>query len=244
MFVGRRVAAGDREGFSCVGGLRSETTFSLRMIRFGDPAPPCWLPDWSNGVMEWVLFDYGEVITRPPSAEVGELFAAELGVPAERFWPAYWHGRERYDRSAMDAAGYWRDVADQLDIPAPAGLDRLVELDLRTWSDIDPDALELLEELAADTALAMLSNAPLELADWVDEAPWASLFRRRFFSARLGRTKPDPRIFERVCELLGTAPADVLFVDDREVNVVAAAALGMRAVRYTSIDRLRADLRS
>jgi putative hydrolase of the HAD superfamily len=194
--------------------------------------------------MDWVLFDYGEVITRPPPAEVGELMAAEFGVPAARFWPAYWHDRERYDRGAVDAAGFWRSVAGQLGTTAPADLNRLVTLDLRAWFDLNPGTLALLDELAGHTPLAMLSNAPLELAAQVDAAPWANLFRHRFFSARLGRTKPDPRIFEQVCELLGAQPADVLFVDDRQDNVTAAAKIGMRAVRFTDVESLRTELRS
>lgn len=194
--------------------------------------------------MKWVLFDYGEVLTHPPSTEVGEQFAAEFDVPVARFWPAYWHGREPYDRGAVDAAGYWRSVAEQLDTAAPADLDRLVALDVRAWSDVNPESLALLEALTPDTPLAMLSNAPIELAEKVDAAPWADLFRHRFFSARLGVTKPDPRIFEQVCELLGTRPADVLFVDDREVNVAAAAAVGIRAVRFTGVEQLRLDLRT
>lgn len=192
--------------------------------------------------MNWVLFDYGEVITRPPSAEVRELLAAEFGVPAERFWPAYWHGRERYDRGAVDVAGYWGSVAGQLGMDPPETLDRLADLDLRAWLDLDPHMLALLEELADDTPLAMLSNAPLDLAKKVDSLPWATLFRHRFFSARLGLTKPDPRIFAQVCDQLDARPADVLFIDDREVNIAAAAELGMRAVRFTGVDRLRAEL--
>ncbi|GAB3468854.1 HAD family hydrolase [Actinophytocola sediminis] len=193
--------------------------------------------------MNWVMFDYGEVLSRPPSAEASELLAAEFGVPVERLWPAFWHDRERYDRGAVTATVYWRSVADQLGTDQPADVDRLIALDQRAWSDINPDVLALLHELAEDTPLAMLSNAPLEMATVIDDAPWADLFRHRFFSARLGLTKPDPRIFERVCAQLGARPADVVFVDDREVNVAAAAELGMRAVRFTGIDRLRADLR-
>lgn len=166
--------------------------------------------------MKWVLFDYGEVLSHPPSAEVGELFAAGFGVPVTRFWPAYRHGRERYDdRGVVDAAGYWRSVAGQLGTDGPADLDRLVGLDMRAWFDVNPDSLAPLEELTHDALLAMLSNAPHELAEKVDAAPWASLFRHRFFSARLGVTKPDPRIFEQVRDLHGTRPVEKLRLDLR-----------------------------
>ena len=53
-----------------------------------------------------------------------------------------------------------------------------------------------------------------------------------FASCELGVAKPDPRVFELVCERLGAAPADCLFVDDTPGHVAAAAAAGLRAHRY------------
>ena len=51
-------------------------------------------------------------------------------------------------------------------------------------------------------------------------------------SARVGIAKPDPRILELAAARAGVRPERCLFVDDGPENVEAAAALGMRAVRY------------
>jgi putative hydrolase of the HAD superfamily len=52
-----------------------------------------------------------------------------------------------------------------------------------------------------------------------------------FTAERLGVAKPDPRAFLLVCEDLGLAPEDVLYVgDDYEIDVVAARAAGLNAV--------------
>ena len=54
--------------------------------------------------------------------------------------------------------------------------------------------------------------------------------------------KPDPAIYLYTLEKLGTQPAETLFIDDREVNIEAATALGMKALLFTTVDQLRADL--
>ena len=52
-----------------------------------------------------------------------------------------------------------------------------------------------------------------------------------FTAERLGVAKPRPAAFLRVCEALGLAPAQVLYVgDEHEVDVLGARAAGLRAV--------------
>lgn len=52
------------------------------------------------------------------------------------------------------------------------------------------------------------------------------------YSHEEGIEKPDPRIYAIACERLGVRPDEVVFVDDRRANVVAAQALGMHGVLF------------
>ncbi len=194
--------------------------------------------------MDWIVFDYAEVISHPPPEEAGDLLAEAVGVPRDRFWPAYWHDRKVYDLGTVEAATFWGGVCARLDRPLDAGLlQRLVTLDLGAWLHLNPQAMAIVEDLAAGGArLALLSNAPVEMARLIDAQEWAGLFRHRFYSADLGRAKPDPEAFRLVCARLGAQPADLLFIDDREENVSAARGLGITSLLYTGPDRLRADL--
>jgi FMN phosphatase YigB (HAD superfamily) len=54
--------------------------------------------------------------------------------------------------------------------------------------------------------------------------------------------KPDAAIYEHTLRGLGVKPEETLFVDDREINVQAARELGIRAVRFQSIEQLREEL--
>ncbi|WP_433250809.1 HAD family hydrolase [Streptosporangium sp. CA-135522] len=194
--------------------------------------------------MRWVVFDYAGVLSFPPPEHAGALLPQTVEVAPERFWPAYWKARRAYDLGAVDASRFWGDVCARLGRSADADLlEVLAALDLRAWTYLNPDTMTLLKELAGRSVkLALLSNAPVELARLIDGQSWARLFRRRFFSADLQRAKPDPRAFLEVCERLGARPGDVLFVDGGQENVTAASAAGIEAVLFTDALRLRADL--
>ncbi|RBQ15615.1 HAD family phosphatase [Spongiactinospora rosea] len=194
--------------------------------------------------MKWVLFDFGGVICDPPGPREAAALSGLIGVREERFWEVYWEGRLDYDMATVDAAGFWGGVYTGLGLTAAdAPLDELIALDLKMWGYLNSGTLDILRELEGRAVpLALLSNAPLEMARLIDEQPWAAVFSHRFFSADLRRAKPDPAIYREVCERLGVSPGDVVFVDDRADNVEAATALGISGVLFTDADRLRADL--
>ena len=54
--------------------------------------------------------------------------------------------------------------------------------------------------------------------------------------------KPDPAIYYRALDRFGLRPDAALFVDDRKINVEAAAAVGMRGHLFTDADGLRRRL--
>jgi epoxide hydrolase-like predicted phosphatase len=64
------------------------------------------------------------------------------------------------------------------------------------------------------------------------------------YSHEVGIEKPDPRIYALTCERLGVQPEEVVFLDDTEANVAAAAAYGMRAILFTDTAQAIADVQA
>lgn len=58
---------------------------------------------------------------------------------------------------------------------------------------------------------------------------YAGAFDAHFYSFELGVAKPDPDYFRRIVERLDAVPEQVLFVDDKEPNVLAAREAGLVA---------------
>jgi len=61
-------------------------------------------------------------------------------------------------------------------------------------------------------------------------------------SGEEGLLKPDPRLYERLCERVGMTPGELLFVDDSRHNVEAAEALGFHVHHFTDPANLRPAL--
>jgi putative hydrolase of the HAD superfamily len=194
--------------------------------------------------MTWVLFDYGGVICRPqPQADVALLARAAGCTPGE-FGAGYWAHRLDYDRGELDCVTYWQKVAAGVGRSfSAAQMAELTRLDIASWLHLQPGTVTLIEDLAAaGYRLALLSNAPAEVAEVVAALPVAAHFEHCTFSCYLRTVKPEPEIYQAVLTLLGASPGEVVFLDDRPENVAAAEALGIHGVHFTGPDEARAAL--
>ena len=61
-------------------------------------------------------------------------------------------------------------------------------------------------------------------------------------SAVEGLRKPDPRIYELVCERLGVDAAEAVFLDDLGINLKPARAMGMTTIKVVDPDDALAEL--
>jgi putative hydrolase of the HAD superfamily len=61
-------------------------------------------------------------------------------------------------------------------------------------------------------------------------------------SSKAGVRKPDPRIYQMMCEALGVAAENCIYLDDLGINCKPAAALGMTAIKVVGEDQALADL--
>lgn len=99
---------------------------------------------------------------------------------------------------------------------------------------------ELLRSVAVPVVL--VTNATSRLDTDLAALGIAGLAAAVVNSSRAGVAKPDERIYRIAAERAGVSVRRCLFVDDSRVNVDAARALGMSAVRYREIDGLRSAL--
>jgi putative hydrolase of the HAD superfamily len=83
------------------------------------------------------------------------------------------------------------------------------------------------------TRFAMLTNNVREWEPlWRAKLPIDEIFETVVDSAFVGLRKPDPAIYALVLERLALPAAECVFVDDLEVNVEAARALGFPVVHH------------
>jgi putative hydrolase of the HAD superfamily len=59
---------------------------------------------------------------------------------------------------------------------------------------------------------------------------FVSLFETPYYSHEMGMRKPDPASFTYILEQEGLLPAETLFIDDNEPNILAAASVGLQVL--------------
>ena len=191
-----------------------------------------------------VAFDYGEVISRSPSPADRQALLDIAGVAAEPFWAAYDRFRDELDQGVILPVEYWARVGDEVGASwPPATVQHLWIADFRSWFSLEPAVLGLLGELReGGTRLVLLSNAGFDFGDPFRYSPMGGFFERVFVSAELGLIKPDPEIYRVVLAELGVGADELIFVDNKQVNVDGAASLGITAHRFVGVPELRAFL--
>jgi putative hydrolase of the HAD superfamily len=193
--------------------------------------------------MRWVVFDYGEVISRRTMA-IPQL-AEWLGANEQDLAKAYRRERDAYVVGSSDLA-YWQAVGARLGRQVTEEQARaLTEEDIRGWLEVDLSTVQLVRELhEGGIDLALLSNVPGSLARAIERQQWASFFAHRLFSADLGVAKPDPAIWRALVDRLEAEPHACVLLDDRQYNIDSAHAFGLEAIRWEGADLARVRLRS
>ena len=91
----------------------------------------------------------------------------------------------------------------------------------------------------------LLSNMPLDMIFHMRERmAWLDQFDHLTFSAEVKLVKPDPAIYQHSLNALGVTASEAIFVDDKEVNIQSARALGISAIRFQSVTQLARDLKA
>ncbi|MGW6915949.1 HAD family hydrolase [Kitasatospora sp. NPDC054939] len=188
-----------------------------------------------------VLFDLFGVIALHQRPGALAAMAARCGAPADDFAHAYWSARAPYDAAHRTAAEYWSTVLQQLSRPAdPRTIEDLRLADIDSWSRVDEHMAAYARSLRGRAEVALLSNIPADHADaFLAAQPWLQDLDHLALSGRIRAAKPDPAAFHHCVAAMHAAPADFLFVDDREENVRAARALGMDGHLFTGLDALQ-----
>jgi putative hydrolase of the HAD superfamily len=70
------------------------------------------------------------------------------------------------------------------------------------------------------------------------------IFRGFLASCYLGQAKPDEDIYLNALGIAACRSERALFIDDREMNVEAAEALGLNAVKFVGLEELRTFLKA
>ncbi|MGB7654579.1 MAG: HAD-IA family hydrolase [Novosphingobium sp.] len=201
-----------------------------------------------------VVFDFGGVITASPFEAFNRL-EEERGLPADFIRSVnaanpHSNAWAQFERAEIDARRF--DVLFEAEAEALGHrLEGRAVLAVLSGA-IRPEMVRALDQLGqAGYRLACITNnvpsghgAGMARSGDAQDA-YEQVFARFehvIESSKAGVRKPDPRIYMMMCEHLGLAPAQCIYLDDLGINCKPAATLGMAAIKVTSGAQALADL--
>jgi putative hydrolase of the HAD superfamily len=157
------------------------------------------------------------------------------------------HPLYELERGRVTEVGFLERLGSELttDLGHEPELHRFSEIYFEALEPNEP-MIELMRGLRArGLRMALLTNNVREWEPlWRSMMPVDEVFELVVDSAFVGMRKPEPEIYELTLERMRAldgagdlAASDCLFVDDIEVNIDAARALGMTAVHFQTNDQ-------
>ncbi|HEY9092096.1 HAD-IA family hydrolase [Parasphingorhabdus sp.] len=205
-------------------------------------------------IYETVIFDFGGVITSSPFEAFNRL-ETKRGVPLHSVRKInstnpHDNAWAKFERSEIDAAGFDLLFAEEA---------RAIGVELEgsevlscLAGDIRPAMVAMLDTLKdRDFTLGCITNnVPTGkgsgMAQNEEKASAIAAIMARFDhvieSSKAGVRKPDPRIYQMMCEALDVQPDQCIYLDDLGINCKPAAQLGMAAIKVTSEEQALKDL--
>jgi putative hydrolase of the HAD superfamily len=184
-------------------------------------------------VIRAVVFDIGGVLEINPDPGVDGAWETRLGLPAgeiaERLGDV-WRGGSL---GTITLDNVQQAIRDRL------GLDdqQLAEFISDIWREYlgtaNTELIEYARRLRPRYRTGIVSNSFVGAREREQAAyGFEDLVDEIVYSHETRMAKPDPGIYALACERLNVLPAEMVFLDDRDLCVIGARTAGIHAVRY------------
>jgi putative hydrolase of the HAD superfamily len=190
-----------------------------------------------------IIFDFGRVISAQKPSSLFRGYEEDLGLAPGKlneimFGSEYWQealvGRKTIEE-------FWYAIGPKLGLNSPDKIDRFRRR-YRSDEAANQGVLDLIRRLQGHYKLAVLSNSPPLLSQWLADWKMLDLFDTVFCSGDEGVVKPDPAAFEITLERLGAEPDEAVFIDDTMEHVEASRKMGLNGILFTTAEALEEDL--
>jgi putative hydrolase of the HAD superfamily len=192
-----------------------------------------------------LIFDLGGVVVRwDPAAIIAGVFQDENlrtrvreGVFAHPDWL-------ELDRGTLDREDAIRRAAQRLAMPE-AEIRRLLVAVPPSLTPIS-ETIDLLYRLKArGYPLYCLSNMHFASIEHLErEHRFFEVFKGIVISCRLNLCKPEPAIYQHALKANGLKASDTVFIDDVDVNIAAAAKVGIHTIQFRNTAQCERELRA
>ena len=190
-----------------------------------------------------IIFDFGRVISAQKPVSLFRSYENDLGLEPGTINSIMFNSKSWEDAlvGCKTAEQFWQEIGPHLNLNTPSEIDAFRR---RYHSDeaINHSVVDLVERLRGSHKLAVLSNSPPGLSQWLSDWNLLDLFDTVFCSGDEGVVKPEPAAFEITLQRLEVGPREAVFIDDTMEHVEASRKIGLQAILFTTAEALEEEL--
>ena len=190
-----------------------------------------------------LIFDFGRVISSQKPASLFRTYEDDLGLAPGIINQIMFESQAWRDAliGRISAQEFWHMIGPALGLES---FEKIDDFRKRYHADesIDRGVLSLIRQLHGRYKLAILSNSPPGLAQWLSDWGILDLFNVVYCSGDEGMAKPQPAVYNSTLKRLGTSPHEAVFIDDTIGHVKAAQSLGIHGIWFANAKQLKREL--
>jgi glucose-1-phosphatase len=183
--------------------------------------------------IEAIIFDMGGVFLKTVDAKPRNAMAQRFGTTRVDLESIIFSSSTSLlsETGEISDKEHWETVLQKFDQPAE---DYLKIYDEYFSGDaIDKALLDYAISLKKNYSVGLLSNAWTNARILLEERfHFINKFKVSLFSYEVGLRKPDPKIYLKMIEMMGTQPENALFIDDLAENINGAISVGLQSIQY------------
>lgn len=196
-------------------------------------------------MIQAIIFDFGNVINLFDNKRFLNKISQYSDKTAEELNVLIYQKSDialQYERGELSSDEFYKIIVELCNLD-------ISKLDLRdAFTDIFTPietTIELIKSLKHKYKIGLLSDT----SEWdfefgIKKCGIFHLFDTTTVSFEVGSLKPDKKLYLDAINKLGLNPPECVFIDDREVNVNGATALGIHGINYISHEELIKSLQS
>ena len=178
------------------------------------------------------FFDLGGVIVRTEYQAPRQHLAERLGMEYEDIVKIVFESPSSIKASVgeISAEQHWAEVTKRL--RRPASETESIRTEFFAGDIVDRELLDFIRSLRPRYSVGLISNAWLDLREYIEEQKFEDAFDHMVISAEVGVMKPEARIYQIALEQAGASPNEAVFVDDFYENIEGCEKVGIHGIHF------------
>ena len=193
-------------------------------------------------MVKLILFDLGGVLCADERDKYLKKYTSVTGLDLKtlhkRTFPGTWH---LHDKGLISTKSCWERILSR--IPNARKLPKsFCEIGNKIFER--EDVVKFSMSLKKTHTVGMLSNLSSQVYRALKKRRFRfDAYSPRFISYKIKMRKPELQIYRHIMKKTGIAGKDILFIDDKERNLIPARRYGWKTIKYNNLKQLKKEIR-